>query len=310
MGDRPRLTKHKRLLILIFLPVVIVLGLILMLGLGSAPPDAAASLGYFAGPRPMVIAHQGGDGLRPSNTLPAFQHAADLGVDVLEMDVHQTRDGALVLMHDTTVDRTTDGSGALEDLTLAEVRALDAAYHWPYDGSQRPYRGLGIGVPTLEEVVTRHRSLRFNIEIKPPSAAVGRALCDELTRLGIVDQVLVASFHSQAMDAFRAACPGIATSGYESEVRRFYIAYRLGLWRFAGPQIQALQVPPRSGGFDLTEAGFFAAARSRGLHVDVWTVNDAEQMRTLVDRGVAGIITDRPDLLLEVLGRAAVAPSS
>jgi glycerophosphoryl diester phosphodiesterase len=257
---------------------------------------------YFDAPLPLVIAHQGGDGLRPSNTIPAFDHAAELGVDVLEMDVHETRDGALVLMHDATVDRTTDGSGALADMTLAQVQALDAAHHWPYDGAPA-YRGLGIGVPTLAEVISRHRLLRFNVEIKPPSAETGRAVCAELQRLGVADRVLVASFHATAMDAFREACPLIPTSGYESEVRWFYLQYRLGLWRIARPAVPALQVPQRAGAFDLTEPGFLEAARSRGMHVDFWTVNDADEMRTLLRRGAAGIITDRPDLLLEVLGR-------
>jgi glycerophosphoryl diester phosphodiesterase len=266
------------------------------------PPLPAVTSNYFDAPRPLVIAHQGGDGLRPSNTLPAFDHAVELGADVLEMDVHQTLDGALVLMHDATVDRTTDGRGALADMTLSEVRALDAAYHWPYQGAAT-YRGLGIRVPTLEEVTARHPTLRYNVEIKPASAETGRAVCKELLRLGASDRVLVASFHPVAMDAFRAACPQVPTSGYESEVRWFYLQYRLGLWRFARPAIPALQLPPRAGGFDLTDAGFLAAARSRGLHVDFWTVNDADEMRTLLQRGAAGIITDRPDLLLEVLDR-------
>jgi glycerophosphoryl diester phosphodiesterase len=258
---------------------------------------------YFDGSGPLVIAHQGGDGLRPSNTLPAFAHAVALGADVLEMDVHQTRDGVFVVMHDDTVDRTTDGSGTLRDLTLAEVRALDAAHHWPYAGEERPWRGQDIRVPTMAEVIAQHPDLRFNIEIKPASAAVGEALCGELTRLGVTEQVLVASFHPAALNAFRAACPTVPTSAFEREVRWFYLQYRLGLWRFAKPSMAAIQVPQRAAGIDLTDAGFLAAARSRGLHVDFWTVNDADEMRTLIERGAGGIITDRPDLLLEVLER-------
>jgi glycerophosphoryl diester phosphodiesterase len=276
---------------------------LLLATLLPATPAPVLATVYFDGPRPMVIAHQGGDGLRPSNTLPAFAHAAELGVDVLEMDVHQTRDGALVVMHDTTVDRTTDGSGVLQDMTLPEMQALDAAHHWPYEGAERPYRGLGIQVPTMAEVIAAHPGLRFNIEIKPASAAVGEALCRELEGLGATDQVLVASFHPVAMDAFRAACPRVPTSAYASEVRWFYLQYRLGLWRMARPSMAALQVPPQAGGIDLADAGFLAAARSRGLHVDFWTVNAAADMRALIDRGAAGIITDRPDLLLEVLDR-------
>jgi glycerophosphoryl diester phosphodiesterase len=274
---------------------------LLMPAPGASAPGASSA--YFDAPRPMVIAHQGGDGLRPSNTLPAFEHAIDLGADVLELDVHLTRDGAFVVMHDATVDRTTQGSGALAELTLAQIRELDAAYHWPYEGAVRPYRGQGIRVPTLAEVVDLGPQLRFNVEIKPPLAAAGRALCGELERLDVTRRVLVASFHAAAMDAFREACPGVPTSAHGNEVRRLYAQYRLGLWRWARPSVAVLQLPQRAGNFDLSEPGFLAAVRDRGLHVDFWTVNDPDEMRTLIDRGAAGIITDRPDLLLEVLDR-------
>lgn len=264
-------------------------------------PDIVS--GYFQGPNPMVIAHQGGDGLRPSNTLLAFQHAVDLGADVLELDVHLTRDRTIVVMHDASVDRTTDGTGALADMTLAEVKALDAAFHWPYQGDERPYRGRGVTVPTLTEVMQRFPDMRFNVEIKPDSAEVGRLVCDALARLGTKDRVLVASFHGEALDGFRAACPTVPTSGYESEIRWFYIQYRLGLAGLASPAMQALQIPPRAGERNLADPDFIRAARQADLHVNYWTINDPDQMRELVARGADGIITDRPDLLLEVLGR-------
>jgi len=265
-------------------------------------PPAEITSSYFDAPRPMVIAHQGGDGLRPSNTLLAFQHAVDLGVDVLEMDVHRTADGALVLMHDATVDRTTDGSGALAAMTLAEVRTLDAAFHWPYQGETWPYRGRGVRVPTLAEVVERFPSLRYNVEIKPDSAEVGAALCDELTRLGAAQRVLVASFHADAMAGFRRACPQVPTSAHRSEMNWFYLRYRLGLGWLTSPTAVALQLPQRYEDYDFTEPDFIRAAND-GLHLDFWTVNDAEEMRLLVERGAGGIITDRPDVLLEVLDR-------
>jgi len=284
--------------LLIFAAVL--LAVVLAQRLRPAPELASV---YFDVAKPMVIAHQGGDGLRPSNTLPAFQHAVDLGVDVLELDVHLTRDGELVVMHDATVDRTTDGTGALADMTLAQVKALDAAYHWPYEGDERPYRDRGIRVPTLAEVMSRHPELRFNVEIKPDSLDAAGAVCSELRRLDMTDRVLVASFHPQTMDAFRDACPAVPTSGYESEARWFYLQYRLGLARFAKISAPALQLPTRAGGFDLADPGFVAAVRDRRLHLDFWTINDPALMRTLVERGAGGIITDRPDLLLEVLGR-------
>lgn len=291
------MTPRQRNWLLIFTALVLV-----VVGQRLAPlPELATD--YFDAPRPMVIAHQGGDGLRPGNTLLAFQHAADLRVDVLEMDVNQTRDGALVLIHDTTVDRTTDGSGAVADMTLAAIKTLDAAYHWPYTGDARPYRGRGVTVPTLEEVIARFPRLRYNIELKPDSAASAVALCTALQRLQATRRVLVASFHPVAMDAFREACPGVATSGYHSEVRWFYLQYRLGVARLARPSVPALQVPQASDGYDLAAPGFVAAAARRGLHLDFWTVNDPADMRRLVEQGAGGIITDHPDRLLEILGR-------
>lgn len=285
--------------------LLIVIALVLVVLADRLTPTPELVTDYFdVATHPMVIAHQGGDGVRPSNTLLAFQHAVDLGVDVLEMDVHRTRDGALVLMHDATVDRTTDGSGALAEMTLGEVKALDAAFHWPYQGEARPYRGRGVRVPTLAEVISRFPALRYNVEIKPDSADVGGAVCAELSRLGAAARVLVASFHPSSLEAFRDACPTVPTSGHESEVRWFYLRYRLGLARFAHPDAAALQIPRETGGYQLDSEAFIAAATSRGLHVDYWTINEADAMRTLIERGAGGIITDRPDLLLEVLGRA------
>lgn len=291
------MTARQRNWLLIFIALVL-----LILGRRLAPMPELDSV-YFDTPRPMVIAHQGGDGLRPGNTLVAFQNAVDLGVDVLEMDVNQTRDGALVLIHDTTVDRTTDGSGAVEDLTLARLKTLDAAYHWPHHGEDRPYRGRGVRIPTLDEVIDRFPRQRYNIELKPDAAEPAQALCATLERLNAERRVLVASFHSAAMEAFRAACPTVPTSAHRGETRWFYVQYRLGVWRLARPGAPALQVPRTSGGFDLAAAGFIDAAASRGLHLDYWTINDPADMRMLVERGAAGIITDRPDLLLQAVGR-------
>ncbi len=282
----------------------LIVGALVLVALADrlAPKPQIRSI-YFDLDRPMVVAHQGGAGVRPSNTLLAFQHAVDLGADVLEMDVHLTRDGALVLRHDATVDRTTDGTGALAELTLAQVRALDAAYHWPYQGSERPYRGRGVRVPTLAEVVGRYPQARFNIEIKPPTAEAGRAVCADLLRLEAQERTLVASFHAEAMEAFRAECPTVPTSAFESEVRRFYLQYRLGLWRFAAPEAAALQLPAREDEADLMDPQFLTAAARLGLHVDFWTVNDPGQAQDLLVRGAGGIITDRPDLILAALGR-------
>ena len=140
----------KRKIILSVLGVIL-LALVLAAILSSRAPDHpyySSELSY-----PLVIAHQGGDELWPGNTMYAFEQAAALGVDVLEMDLHITKDGVLVVMHDETVDRTTDGAGKIEEMTLEEIKALDAGYDWSPDGGDTfPYRGQGIEVPTLEEI--------------------------------------------------------------------------------------------------------------------------------------------------------------
>lgn len=284
-----------------WLLIFIVLILVALSGRLQSPPPVARD--YFAVAGPMVIAHQGGDGIRPGNTLLAFRHAAELGVDVLEMDVHLTRDGHLVLMHDASVERTTDGQGALVEMTLAEVKALDAAYRWPYDGERHPYRGRGVHVPTLEETVGGFPELRYNVEIKPDSAAAGEALCNALTRLGATRRTLVASFHADALAGFRKTCPQVPTSAHGAEVRWFYLRYRTGLWRLPHRHPQALQLPTDRDGYDFTQSDLLAVAARQDVHVDYWTVNDAPTMRDLIARGADGLITDRPDLLLEVLGR-------
>lgn len=288
----------RALLILVLLSATVAATLIL---LAKPAPDAA----YFAdAPRPLVLAHQGGEGLWPSNTLYAFQHAVDLGVDVLEMDMHATRDGALVLMHDATVDRLTDGAGAVKEMTLPEVKALDAGYGFTPDGGQTyPYRGQGITVPTVEEVFAAFPALRYNIEIKQVDPPIGAAFCQLIRGYGMVDKVLVASFSEAALDEFRSQCPEVATSASEAEVRNFFYRYLAFLSATYSPKSSAVQVPEEGGGFHILTPRFVRAAHARNLQVHAWTINEPADMQRLVDMGVDGIITDYPDRLLKLLGR-------
>ncbi|MFZ2358015.1 MAG: glycerophosphodiester phosphodiesterase [Anaerolineae bacterium] len=257
------------------------------------------------GPRPLVIAHQGGEELWPSNTMYAFERAAALGVDMLEMDLHVTADGALVLMHDETVDRTTDGTGRLEQMTLAQVKALDAGYYWTDDGGQTfPFRGQGITVATLEELFQAFPDMPMNIEIKlVENAPIVEPFCQLIRQYGKQDQILVASFHDDAMAQFRAACPEVATSASQNEVINFFARHFVGLASSYSPAAQAVQVPEYRSGIHILTPRFVQDAHSRGMDVHVWTVNEAEDMQRMIDLGVDGIITDRPDILLELLGR-------
>lgn len=255
----------------------------------------------------MVIAHQGGEWLRPSNTLVAFDHAVALGVDVLEMDIHLTADNVIILMHDDTVDRTTDGSGAIKEMTFAEIRALDAGYYWTDDdGATYPYRGQGIRVPTLEEMFQRYPEMRMNIEIKQETPSMVRPFCQLIRDHNMEEKVLVGTFHQAAVEEFREECPDVLSSMVEPEIQLFFglnTAFLGALFQAPGV---AFQVPltsslPVIGEVDVVTEPFIRGAHAHNIQVHAWTINEPDEMERLIGLGVDGIITDRPDLLLELV---------
>lgn len=260
---------------------------------------------FYAGlPQVAVIAHQGGERLWPSETLFSFKGAAQLGVDVLEMDLHITQDDVLVLIHDETVERTTDGSGSVEEMTLDELKALDAGYYWTADGGATfPYRGQGLTIPTLDEIFEAFPGYRMVIEIKKTERSLAAPFCALIRQYQMQERVLVASFHDQRMAEFRAECPEIATSAARQETTTFVLLSKLWLGGLFPPQFHSLQVPEKSSGITVMTPGFVRAAHARNLKVEPWTIDDPQQMKLYIEWGVDGIITDRPDLLLEVLGR-------
>jgi glycerophosphoryl diester phosphodiesterase len=282
----------------------IILGLAIILRLFAKPaPDSA----YYLNPRPdvLVIAHQGGDGIFPGDTLYAYEHAAVLGADVLEMDAHITKDGEIVLMHDEKVDRTTDGNGLIEDLTLAELKKLDAAYQWTKDGGKTfPFRGKGIQVPTLRELFEKLPDKRYLIEIKLTENPIDKPLCNLIREYNMQEKVIIGSFHDGAMKMFRATCPEVATGAAQGEVTKFVLLGKIFLSGWVSPQYQDLQVPwekSESKGIPIMTARFIREAHAKNLKVEPWTVDDPALMKQYVEWGVDGIITDRPDLMLQVL---------
>lgn len=284
---------------------IVLIALAAALGLAMLVSRRAPVHPYYQNAeRPLVIAHQGGDGLWPGDTLYAFQHAVDLGADVLEMDIHITRDGVLVTMHDETVDRTTDGSGEIESLTLAELKQLDAGYDWsPDEGRTFPYRGQGITVPTLEEIFQAFPGQRMTIEIKKTNASMAGPFCALIRKYDMQDRILVASFHDERLEEFRAECPEVATSSARGETTAFVLMTKPFLGRLYSPRFHSLQVPKTSSGITVMTEAFVRAAHERGLAVEPWTINDPEQMKLYIEWGVDGIITDCPDIMLEILGR-------
>jgi glycerophosphoryl diester phosphodiesterase len=268
-------------------------------------PKAPTTAYYAGAPRTLVIAHQGGDGVWPGDTMFAFEKAVEIGSDVLEMDAHITKDGRIVLMHDETVDDTTNGTGLIEDLTLAELQRLDAAYDWSTDqGATFPFRGHGIPVPTLDEVFQKFPQLRYVIEIKLTRNPIDRPLCELIRQYQMQAKVLVASFHDGAMRNFRLTCPEVATSASRTEVRNYVLLGKALLWGFYFPKFQTIQPPwnpEDSLGIQIMTERFIRESHAKNIRVEPWTVNDPELMQQYIEWDIDGIITDRPDLMVEVL---------
>jgi glycerophosphoryl diester phosphodiesterase len=249
------------------------------------------------------MAHRGGAGLWPENTAHAFAGAVALGVDVLEMDLHSTADGALVVIHDASVERTTNGAGRVNALTLAELKRLDAGYRWTTDGGRtHPFRGKGITVPTLREVLEAFPRTRLNIDIKQAEPSLVKPFCRLLGESRASERVTVASFSSRTLAEFRRECPAVATSASADEV--FALAGELQAGRGVASgeaRFRAVQVPESLAGRGWLTAELIAAVHRARVEVHVWTVNDEAGMRRMLAIGVDGIMTDYPDKLIALL---------
>jgi glycerophosphoryl diester phosphodiesterase len=279
----------------------LVAAVLVVLGVGAhfrLPPAIHPFFG--SDDRLWVIAHRGGRGLWPESTRYAFEHAAALGVDVIEFDLRLSKDAVPVILHDPTVDRTTDGSGPVTDLTIGQLKQLDAGYRWTPDGGRsHPMRGKGLEIPTLQEVFSRLPHMRMNIELKSDEPLLPEALCAAVRDHRMSERVLVAAFRRRPLERFRRACPEVATSAASVEVQVFWGLQYLGLGAVYAPSARALQVPEWYGNIRVVTPGFLRAAHRQNLKVHVWTVNAPEAMRRLAAMGVDGLITDYPDRLLK-----------
>ena len=252
---------------------------------------------------PVNIAHRGGAGIAPENTLEGFREGLRVGAGVLELDVHATADGHVVVIHDDAVDRTTEGTGAVREMTLAELKRLDAGYRFTRDeGATFPFRGEGIRVPTLEEVYDAFLEVPINVEIKGERPGIEEALWRIIESAGAEERTLVVSESAPTIRRFREASGGrVATASSSVELISFYLLSRLGLSGSSKARYQALQGPETYHGLRIMTPGFIRAAHERGLRVDVWTIDSEAEMRRLLGYGVDGIMTDRPDVLAKFL---------
>ena len=259
-------------------------------------------------PGPLAIAHRGGAGAAPENTLPAFAAAVEMGYRYLETDAHVTRDGVVVAFHDDRLDRVTDRGGAISALTIGELEAADAGHVFTPDGGATfPFRGRGVRIPRLEALLERWPEVYVNID--PKSDAVVAPLTGLLERLDAWNRVCVGSFSDRRLAEIRTRSRGRAcTSMGPRAVAVARIAAASG--RLPRQGADCVQVPPRQGRIPIVTAGFVRAAHRSRLPVHVWTINDGPTMRRLLDLGVDGVMTDDPRLLLDVLAARAGGPAT
>lgn len=255
---------------------------------------------------PINLAHRGASARAPENTLEAFRAALGDGAGGLETDAHMTRDGEIVLIHDDTVERTTDGRGLVRGMTLAQVRTLDAGHGFG-DDVGFPYRGRGLRVPTLREVYEEFPGVPINIEIKEAVSGIESAVFEVVRSAGAEGRTLIASFQHGIVDRFRRVSGGaVPTAASRREIETFLVLHALRLTRLLRPTYVALQVPVEHRGVRLVTPRLIEAAHALGVRVDVWTIDDERGMRWLLDLGVDVIMTNRPADLAGVLrGRRA-----
>ena len=272
--------------------------------------------------RVLNYAHRGGALEAPSSTIYAMRQALAHGADALELDVHATADGHLVCSHDATVDRTTNGSGAVADLSLGQLKALDPAW-WFVPGEEAVtglpddayiLRGQAVTepelqIPTLDEVLDAFPGVFLNLDIKataPEAVPYEKDLAEALARAGRTGDVIVASFNDLATREFSKFAPEVATSAGTMGVAQFWRAVRDGEMPPALNHA-ALQIPVDFSGQVVIDEPFVRAAHAAGMAVHAWTINDAAEVERLVGLGVDGIMSDRPSMVTEVLASAGAA---
>jgi glycerophosphoryl diester phosphodiesterase len=251
----------------------------------------------FKADRPLIFAHRGGAKLAPENTMVAIDNGMSLGSDGFEIDVHLSSDGIPVVIHDPTLDRTTDRTGPVHALPAAELARVDAGYRFEAD-TRFPFRGQGIGIPRLDDVLAKHRDARIIIEMKGGEPELARAVAASVWKAGAVDRVCVSSFQQRSIDTVRAEHPEITTSASVREAR--WTLHRSWVrWPWVSEQPYfAFQVPEHTRRLRVVSPAFVRQVHKQGQVMQVWVVNERHDVQRLLDWGVDGIISDRPDVAI------------
>ena len=255
----------------------------------------------------LVLPHGGGDGLYPEDTMLAYEATMAMGADAVDVDLRLSFDGVVVAIHDPTVTRTTGAKGNVGSMTLAELQRLDAGFTFTRNGKQ-PFRGKGVRIPSLEEILKRFPGTLLSIDLKDESIAMNAPVCAVLRRYHRSTDVFVGSNGDAQILAFRKTCPGIATSATMVDVYASQAARKSNDPTFK-PDALVDQPPYRIGQRTLVDKEGLAFAHSHGIAILTWVVNDEKDMKTLIDLGVDGIYTSYPDRLLRLLGRGPKTPA-
>jgi glycerophosphoryl diester phosphodiesterase len=256
-------------------------------------------MSFLSNPRPLVFAHRGGCALGPENTVAAFDLGQTAGADGLELDVHLSSDGVVVVCHDDRLDRTTNANGPIRARTAADLARVDAGHHFADVSGGFPFRGRGIGIPALRDVLARYREMLIIIEMKENTAALGRAVAAEVRAAGAAERVCAAGYGQEALDAARAALPEMATSASRPEAQ--WAVYRsLARVPVRRAPYDAFQVPETAGLIRIISPRFIRHVHGAGKRLQAWTIDDESDMQRLLSWGVDGLISNRPDAAVRV----------
>lgn len=257
------------------------------------------------GSRPMVIAHGGAKLLYPENTMMAFDSVVKMGVDVLEMDLRITKDNVIVTHHDMEIDNTSDGSGNIFDKTYAELEVLNFGFQFVDLQGNKPFQSTKVKIAKLEELFIKYPAIKMIIEIKD-EAELGKKAADKVLELinnhNMSDNVIVASFHDDILNYFMEISDGkVPISTSQKEATKFALTAKSLTGFTFFPEEVALQLPMKSSGLNLATSRIINSAHHHNMAIHYWTINEKEDMRSLIEKGADGIITDRPDIMIELL---------
>lgn len=270
-------------------------------------PEARPRKEVLSYDRPIVLAHRGGALIAPENTMAAFTKSAELGVHGFEIDIRLTNDEEIIVFHDEYIDRTTDGAGKVADMTLETLRNYDLGYHFKDLEGHHSYRNSGEKIVTLRELLEAFPQMYINIDMKDsPETYEGSLIPSKLWRLiellGVENRVVVTSFYDEQIDRFNLYSQNrVAIGAGENEVKKAYAAFNSQFGHLYKPRADVFQIPVKSSMFRLDSPRFIAFLADLNIPAHYWTVDDQELMQNLIAAGAKGIITDRPDLAVEIL---------